>query len=233
MFHCIRYEKSSLERDKMSRSTAFYGLLITTAAAFVIGVAALILSSINASNGGSSTTLFLLTPSVLLSLYSSESQRFSSAGGIWNPVTFNQQIPVNAGTDMWIHEAGSEIIECNRTGSYTVYFSVQAQVNESGTGVLPLECKACNLRYAIRGTQQLVGTESILEIEGSFTYSSGMNFFLAKQFFIEATVGDRFQFEVVSPCANMTLCPDAYIGIPVPSAIQGTYPSSTTLMIST
>ena len=215
----------------MSRSTAFYGLLITTAAAFVIGVAALILSSINASNGGSSTTLFLLTPSVLLSLYSSESQRFSSAGGVWNPVTFNQQIPVNAGTDMWIHQAGSGIIQCNRTGSYTVYFSVQAQVNESGTVVLPLECKAHYLRYAIRGTQLVDG--EIIEIEGSFTYSSGMNFFLAKQFFIEATVGDRFQFEVVSPCANMTLCPDAIIGIPVPSAIQGTYPSSTTLMIST
>lgn len=216
----------------MSRSTAFYGLLITTAAAFVIGVAALILSSINASNGGSSTTLFLLTPSVLLSLYSSESQRFSSAGGVWTAVTFDQEIPVNTGAGMWIHEAGSEIIECNRTGSYTVYFSVQAQVNESGAGVLPWECKACNLRYAIRG-RQLVGTESIFEIPGSFTYSSGMNFFLAKQFFIEATAGDRFQFEVVSPCANMTLFPDAYMGIPVSSAIQGTYPSSTTLMIST
>lgn len=215
----------------MSRSTAFYGLLITTAAAFVIGVAALILSSINASNGGSSTTLFLLTPSVLLSLYSSESQRFSSAGGVWNAVTFDQQIPVNAGAGMWTHVAGSGIIECNRAGSYTVYFSVHAQLNESVITAIPLECKAQYLRYAIRGVQLADGI--MREIQGSFTYSNGMNLFLAKQFFIEATVGDRFQFEVVSPCATMTLYPDAHIGIPVTSAIRGTYPSSTTLMIST
>lgn len=217
---------------KMSRSSAFYGLLITTAAAFVIGVAALILASINASNGNDSTTLFFMSPSILLSVYGSGSQHLSNGGGAWHHVAFDQHIPVEAGNGVWLHEPGSDIVYCNRTGSYSVYFSVQAQVNVSGTSVVPLECQACNLRYAIRGTQQSVDTETIFEIPGSFTYSSGQNFFLSKQFFIQATVGDIFRFDVISPCATLTLFPDAYIGIPTSSAIQGTYPSSTTLIIS-
>lgn len=214
----------------MSRSSAFYGLLVTTAAAFVIGVAALILASINASNGGTSTALFMTTPSVLLSLYGSEAQQLSNSGGAWHHVAFDQHL--HAVNGMWIHEPGSDLIYCNHTGTYSVYFSVQAQVNESATPVIPWECQACHLRYAIRATQQSVNTESIFEVPGSFTYSSGQNFFLAKQFFIQATAGDFFRFDVISPCANLMLFPDAYMGIPASSAIQGAYPSSTTLIIS-
>lgn len=217
----------------MSRSTAFYGLLITTAAAFVIGLAALILASINASNGNGSMTLFLSTPpSLLLSLYATGPQRLSNGGGAWHHVTFDQEIQVASDTSIWLHEPETDTIVCGRTGNYSVYFSVQAQLNNSNAMVIPWECQACNLRYAIRG-QVSRDTVNFFEIEGSYAYSSGQNFFLAKQFFINAFVGDLFTFDIISPCANLILFPDAYLNMPNSSiVIDSLYPSSATLLIS-
>jgi len=215
-----------------NRATA--GVTIASVAT-ILAIVAIILAATNTSSATSSTNtgsgLVALVP-IFLSIYDNGVQSLSAAN-TWTPTTFNSHLLL---TNAWLHDAGTSKVVCNLTGLYTVYYSVQAQVDGSAPGSTAPWCNVCNLRYSIRGTQQLNnGTDLILEVPGSLTYSNGQNFFLAKQFYINATVGDVFRFQFISQCNALTLQPLPYSISATPLSsptTSDTYPASTTLLIS-
>lgn len=248
----------------MSRSTAFYGLLITTVAALVIGIAALVVASITAANlsSGSEQVKALMTETILgvtkgvaaggggggggshrgqlLSIYDNRSQSLAGPN-TWTNVAFNNHVFATGMRGAWLHDVGSDTVVCNHTGFYTAYFSIQAQINtnmellsvaDQSHPHVKWECKACNLRYSIRGTRQEAGDDFVREIPGSLTYSGGQAFYMAKLFLINATVGDAFRFQFVSPCSELALQPFPYVMAQPPTPVADSFPSSTTLVIS-
>lgn len=242
----------------MSRSTAFYGLLITTVAALAIGIAALVVASITAANlsSGSEEVKALMAETILgvagagggaggrgshrgqlLSIYDNRSQSLAGPN-TWTNVAFNNHVFGTGMRGAWLHDVGSDTVVCNRTGFYTAYFSVQAQINTNAELLsvaaphVKWECKACNLRYSIRGTRQEAGDDFVREIPGSLTYSGGQAFYMAKLFLINATAGDAFRFQFVSPCSDLALQPFPYVMAQPPTPVADSFPSSTTLVIT-
>lgn len=239
----------------MSRSSAFYGLVIVTGASLVIGIVALIVASITASNlsaasGGVTALMATISAAMAnttamlgqrqngfgLSIFDNRSQSLVGPN-TWTNVFFNNHLHGTGNRGAWLHEVGSDTVVCNRTGFYMAYFSVQGQINTgapSDETAAPInwECKACHLRYSIRGTRQIAGDDFVNEIPGSLTYSSGQSFYLAKQFLINATAGDSFRFQFVSPCGDLTLQPFPYVMAHEPTPVVDSFPSSATLVIS-
>jgi hypothetical protein len=210
---------------------------VIIAAVGVISVIALILA-INANNGlntmanslqsGSGLQTVILVPN-FLEIYDDRSQAMLGPN-TWTSVSFNNHLFVSSS---WIHDLDSDTIICNRSDLYTVYFAIEAQVNLSALPtVVPPECKACDLRYSLRGTQQIGGEGTIFEIPASLTYASGQQFLLSKSFFINASVGDVFRFQFASLCAGLVLHPQPYLTTNEPVPVPDSYPSSAVLSIS-
>lgn len=176
-------------------------------------------TNIGAGGGISPTTS-------LLSIYSDQIQS-PLPGGAWTNVVFNNNLITS---DAWTHIDSSTQVIAARTGVYRVYFSIQAQVINPDDVVLTA-CKGCNLRYSIKGSQQLAGNGTIFEVPGSLTYSSGLNFFLSKEFLIEARVGDIFRFQFKSLCSRLTLYPFSFV-LPTHTAVADETPISASLIIS-
>lgn len=171
----------------------------------------------------------------LLSLYDNRTQVLlltPQLQPIWTNIRFNNQLLT---TSAWTHNVGvsDSIITAKRACRFTVYISIQAQIIGAtpGTVVAPA-CKPCNLRYLLRATQQLFGNDTIDEVAGSLTYSSGHNFFLSKQFFIEARPGDIFRFQFSSLCKDLSLYPLPFVQVNDPVTLSGSHPASATLLIS-
>ena len=244
----------------MSGAFAGYAALVLSAVAVVLASIGLVglgsmssqlAASQNANGGGGSGGAV----PVLLSIYDNRSQVMVGPN-TWTNVVFNNHLFLS---DSWVHDFESDVILCNRSDLYSVYFSIQAQLNtnnDDGQGMASAggdgdnhrrrhhrphhrpdeaerpECKGCHLRYSIRGTQQPVNTGNILEIPGSLTYSGGANFFLAKQFYINATAGDAFRFQFVSLCEDLSLQPLPFVMADEPAPVPDSYPASATLLIS-
>ncbi len=222
----------------MARSPVFYFFVVGISAAIILAIVALALS--RSGNDGGTTIInnIIGGEDTLFSIYDDKAQPLLS-NNTWTNIFFDRHLYGVGGAFLQEASFGSDIILCNRTGFYTVFFSIQAQINTNfiaaaatATQVVPLECKTCNLRYSIRATRQAADSDSIFEVPGSLTYSGGMNFYLSKQFVIDATAGDLFRFQFASPCGQLSLQPSPYVFAQEPTPAVDSFPASVTLVIS-
>ena len=209
----------------MSALTASFISIIIAGGALVMAIISIVIVT-GAGGGFTNNTVTVITgvPVVFLALRDTRVQSLNGPD-IWTHIGFNTRTLI---TDAWSHQ--DTIVQADRTGFYIVYLSVQAQV--SNTVTPNAACRPCNLRYAIRATQQRNGTGGLFEVPGSLTYSNGQNSFLSKQFHVNATQGDVFRFQFQSKCETLQLQPFPFVQDVVPVPVGDTFPVSATLLIS-
>lgn len=180
------------------------------------------------NNDGGNRFKPILEPS-LLYVYDDSTQPINLVGGVgdWTSVNFNNDLVTAQG---WTHSVGSSIFIAQTTGFHSVYFSIQVQVNNIVTSSV-FACKACNMRYLLRATEQIKGVGEQLEIPGSRTYSNGQNSFLSKQFLISTLPGNIYRFQFNSLCNTTALYALPFVQVTDPAPIDNQYPASATLFI--
>lgn len=208
----------------MSARTVLYVTLIISVTALGIGILALFLPETTIIVNGGNT--ILLEP---LSVYDNQAQAVDGANQ-WTNVAFNTHLFTSSS---WVHTLGSSSITCNRTGFYSVYFGIQAQLNVSTIPAeTPFACVACHMRYMIRAIQER-DTDEVIEVPGSSTYANGDTLFLAKNFYINAVEGDIFRFQFLSTCPHFTLYPLSHLQPSLPvEPVADLFPSSAVLLIA-
>lgn len=216
----------------MSARTTLNITLVVSVVALGIALLALFLP-INAASTTTTTIIVDNTGTLpsILSLYDNSAQA-SQGANQWTNVVFNTPLFTSSA---WIYAPGSTNVFCNRSALYSVYFGIQAQLTVTTTppSETPFACMPCYMRYMIRATQtRQSDTTTLLEVPGSLTYANGESLFLGKQFFLNAEVGDLFQFQFLSTCPQFTLYPLALLQPTLPEPVQDLFPSSAVLLIS-
>ena len=147
--------------------------------------------------------------------------QYLTASNTWTSITYNGQIHVSSA---WAHTAGSNQIRCLREGTYSLYFSIQPQLNSTQVQTL-YHCKPCHLFQQLRATIQYDGIGFIYEIRSSLTRSDREARFLSKSILFHAHPDDIIRIQFNSLCPNVVISSGA-------SPMMNSYPTSATLTIT-
>lgn len=170
---------------------------IATVTALILSIVAIALVTSHINNNSNNNNNNTNTTRDRLSLYSDVIQVPESVN-TWTAVYYNRV--VQTWPSAWLFVPGSSTVLCRRTGTYTIYYSLQSYVAPQ-TNETPFVCKACQVWLEGRAILQ---SETITPSVAFTSPANGVKL-TTNVFTVAAKEGDSLQIEFKTHCPHLSL----------------------------